>query len=102
MVMVEGAPAFVRFRSPLDRRSDRCGETGGIPDLLKNNPNCGDKIRRDLWPRQHVKRYGIRTLFRIEPSRGRRMPYAISGTRGSKMVTVPEAPGKEYENGFGH
>lgn len=102
-VMVEGAPAFIKFRSSLDLRSSQYREIEGILDLLKDDPRCGDRIRRGLWPRQHVKKYGIPTLFRIELSKGRRMMYAVSGTHGSKIVTVLEVlDHKEYENRFGY
>ncbi len=103
VAIVEGAPAFVRFRSSLDPRSDQYVEIDGILDLLKDNPGCGDRIRRGLWPRQYVKKYGIHTLFRIELSKGRRMLYTVSGTRDSKIVTVLEVlDHKEYENRFGY
>ena len=103
MVIVEGAPAFVRFRSSLDPQSDQYVEIEGVLDLLKSNPSCGDKIKYDLWPRQYVKKYGIHTHFRIELSKGRRMLYTVSGTRDSKIVTVLEVLNrKEYENRFGY
>ena len=102
-VRVEGAPTFAKFRSSLDPRSDQYREIEGILDLLKDDPGCGDRIRRGLWPRQYVKKYGISTLFRIELSKGHRMTYTVSGTRDSKIVTVLEVlDHKEYENRFGY
>ena len=100
-IIVKGLREFVRFYSSLDSSSDQYSEIDRILDLLKENPGLGDKVRRNLWPKQYVKKYGIHTLFRIRLGGGYRMTYTVSGTPSSKIVTVLEVMNhKEYENKF--
>jgi len=60
-IIVEGAPEFMKFYSAMDPKTSQYREVDGILDLLKENPELGDKIKRDLWPQLYVHRYGIHT-----------------------------------------
>ncbi len=71
--MVEGGPIFLKFFSSLDDSSDQYREIDHVLDLLKRNPELGDRIKRSLWPKLYVRRYGIHTLFRIRLGKGHRM-----------------------------
>jgi len=52
--------------SSMDPKTSRYKEIDGVLDLLKENPDLGDKIKRNLWPQSYVRRHGIHTLFRVD------------------------------------
>ena len=100
-IIVEGGPVFYKFFSLLDSSLDQYREINNVLDLLKENPDLGDKIRRNLWPKYYVRKYGIHTLFRIKLNDGYRMIYTISGKNNSKIVTILDVlTHKEYEKRF--
>jgi len=65
-IIVEGAPEFMKSYSSMDPKTSRYKEIDGVLDLLKENPDLGDKIKRNLWPQSYVRRHGIHTLFRVD------------------------------------
>src|SRR3989338_359329 len=50
-----------------------------ITGILKNNPQFGDPIRKDLIP-QKFREFGIQNLYRAELSNYWRLLYTIEGT----------------------
>lgn len=102
-ITVNGGPTFLKFFSSIDPTSDQYREIDHILDLLKKDPELGDRIKRSLWPRIYVTKYGIHTLFRIRLGKGYRMTYTVSGTRSSKIITILEVLDHgEYEKRFGY
>ena len=100
-VVVNAVAELKKFFDALDPSSEQYKNIYKILHLLKENPEYGDKVRRELWPNWYVKKYGIKTLFRVELNKGDRMIYTISGTRDSKNVTILEILNhKDYEKRF--
>ena len=102
-VSVEGAPDFMAVFSSLNKNSKLYKEVDYVLDLLKQNPSLGDKIRRNLWPRQYIQKYGILNLFRVALNTGWRLIYTVSANRNETIVTILEIfDHKEYEQRFGY
>ena len=51
-----------------------------IINILKQNPQYGDPIRKELIP-ESFKKQGIKNLYRVELSNFWRMLYTTEGTR---------------------
>ena len=51
-----------------------------ITDILKENPQFGDPIKKEIIP-ESFKKNGIQNLYRIELSNFWRMLYTLEGTR---------------------
>lgn len=70
--------------------------------LLKENPQFGDAIRKELIP-ESIKRQGIKNLYLVELSNFWRMIYTIEGTRVEIFVFVLNIMDhKEYNKLFGY
>jgi hypothetical protein len=48
-------------------------------ELIKTNPHFGDPISKKLIPKEYIKKYGIRNLFRVELPNFWRMLYNLTG-----------------------
>lgn len=69
----------------LKKRTDKESQTllrsiQRIKDILQDNPQFGDPIRKDLIPKS-FKQQGIKNLYRVELSNYWRMLYTIKGTK---------------------
>jgi len=56
-------------------------------ELLKNNPQFGDPIRKELIP-DVFKKMGIKNLYRVELSNFWRMLYTLEGNRIEVLVFI--------------
>ena len=63
------------------QRLDDLGERPGI-----RTPERAEKVRKKLWPKNYVRKYGIRVLYRIELPDGWRMLYTIKDSIGAVLV----------------
>lgn len=73
-----------------------------IIELLKQNPQFGDPIRKQLIPKEFVK-IGIQNLYRAELSNYWRMLYTLEGTQKEIFCFVLSITGhKEYDKLFGY
>ena len=76
----------------LKKRNDKETETllrsiQKVIEILKENPQYGDPIAKDLIPEQ-FKKEGIRNLYRAELSNFWRMLYTLEGNRIEIFVFV--------------
>lgn len=44
---------------------------------LKQKPDCGTKIRKEIWPKKYVKKYAITNLWKYNLPNGWRLVYTI-------------------------
>ena len=78
-------------------------EINAAMDRLKEDPFCGIKIERRLWPKEYVKKYGIDNLRKYDMRSGWRLTYTLSGNSVEIVSIVLEWLGhKNYERLFGY
>ncbi len=54
---------------------------------LKNNPSCGVKIPKKLWPKEYVKKYALTNLWKYDLPNAWRLIYTIE-TDEVKIVSI--------------
>jgi len=71
---------------------------------LKENVFCGEKIKRELIPREYIKKYNIDNLFWCKLSKDWRLVYSIAGNQIEVLAIIIEyfSSHKEYERRFGY
>jgi len=71
-------------------------------EILKQNPQFGDPIKKDLIPKK-LKKLGIQNLYRMELSNYWRMLYTIEGTKIEIFVFILNiVDHKKYNKLFGY
>jgi hypothetical protein len=72
-------------------------------DNLKQNPLCGIKIPKNLWPRGYIQRYSITNLWKYNMSNSWRLIYTIDANEIKIVSIILEwFSHKEYERMFGY
>lgn len=72
-------------------------------DEIKKDVTCGKRIRRELWPKEYVKKYGITNLWKYNLPHGWRMTYTIGVDEISVIAVMLEwMDHKDYERRFGY
>jgi len=74
-------------------------------ELIKQNPHFGNPISKKLIPKEYIKKYEIRNLFRVEIPNFWRMLYTLTegGTRAeviSFVLDIIDHP--SYNKKFGY
>jgi Txe/YoeB family toxin of Txe-Axe toxin-antitoxin module len=70
---------------------------------LKQNPQCGIKIPKKLWPREYVTKYGITNLWKYDLPNGWRLIYTIQTNDVMILNVILEwFSHKVYERRFGY
>ena len=91
----------------LKKRNDKESKTilnsiERIKNILKNNPQFGDPIKKELIPNE-LKKLNIQNLYRVELSNYWRMLYTIEGNRIEIFLFVLKIVNhKEYNKLFGY
>ena len=68
---------------------------------LKNNPACGIKIPKNLWPKEYIKKYEITNLWKYDMPKGWRLIYTIQTNEIMILSVILEwFDHKEYERRF--
>jgi hypothetical protein len=76
-------------------------EIDAVMDRLKEDPFCGIKIERRLWPKSYVKDYGINNLRKYNMRNGWRLTYTISGNTVEIVSIILEwLDHKSYDKRF--
>lgn len=94
----------MEFYETLSKFSDIHKEIDSVLDLLKEDPNRGDRIQRDRWPKCYVQAFNVQTLFRFKLRAGRRLIYTVYAKNEIIYCNVLEIfPNhKEYDKRFGY
>jgi hypothetical protein len=72
-------------------------------DDLKENPFSGVAVRRNLWPREYVKKHSIDNLRKYDLPNGWRLLYTVQGNEIEIISILLEwLSHKEYEKKFGY
>ena len=73
-----------------------------IKDILRENPQYGDPIRKKLIPKEFIE-LGIKNLYRVELSNFWRMLYTLEGNQIEILVFVLKITDhKDYDKLFGY
>lgn len=73
--------SFIELKKRKDKESLALLKSiGRIINILKDNPQFGDPIRKELIP-DNYKKAGIRNLYRVELTNYWRMLYNLQGTK---------------------
>jgi hypothetical protein len=100
---VKGGPKFMKFFGALQKDDKFYKEIDDILELIKENPQMGNRIQYDKIPKCYIAGYNVPSLFRVELSRGWRLIYSLTGKQGQKTVYVLEIfEHKDYEKRFGY
>jgi len=68
---------------------------------MKNNPICGIKIPKRLWPKVYIEKYGITNLWKYDLPNGWRLIYTIKEDEITILNLILEwFDHKEYERRF--
>ena len=59
-------------------------------DDLKENPFCGIKIPKRLWPRSYVKKYNINNLWKYDLANGWRVIYTVEADKVQIISVILE------------
>lgn len=72
-------------------------------DDLARNPECGIKIPSRIWPKEYVRDFAIKNLYKYDLPNGWRLIYFIRGSELEVLAIVLEwMSHKEYERRFGY
>lgn len=72
-------------------------------EIIKLNPEYGDKIPRKYWPDVLIKKYDLTNLWRVELTGYWRMLYTLKGNKLEVICFVVEInKHKEYNKIFGY
>lgn len=69
---------------------------------LKSNAFCGERIRKELIPKEYIKKYNIDNLFWYSLSKEWRLVYSIVANKIKIIATIIEyfPSHKDYEKRF--
>ncbi len=74
----------------------------GISKMISNH-EVGQKIQKKLWPKEYVKNYGIRNLWRLRLDDYWRLIYTVIGEQIRIYAVVLDVLNhKEYNKKFGY
>ncbi len=103
MLKGQGKKAYLELKKRTDKESKIIlNSFNRIKDILKENPQYGDPIAKDLIPNK-LKTLGIQNLYRVELSNFWRMLYTIEGNRIEIFVFILNlVDHKNYNKLFGY
>ena len=72
-------------------------------DDMKQNPSCGTKIPKKIWPKEYVQKYKITNIWKYDLPNAWRLVYTIETDEIRIMGIVLEwMAHKDYEKRFGY
>jgi len=72
-------------------------------DEIKKDVGCGKRIRKELWPKEYIRKYGITNLWKYDLPHEWRMMYTIGVDEISVIAIMLEwMDHKKYERRFGY
>jgi len=80
-LVVENARTSKEYRSILNSINKK-------KELIVANPLYGDKVRKELIPKEYIERYQINNLYRVELADYWRMEYTLVNSPDGEIVEV--------------
>lgn len=95
--------AYLELKKRTDKEAQSIlNSINRIKEILKNDPQYGDAIKKELIP-DKLKKLGIENLYRVELSNYWRMLYTIEGNTVEIFLFVLSiVDHKEYNKLFGY
>ena len=102
---------FNRDYIKLRRRADRGeGEAKYLIELiskatakLAENTEAGRKIQHRLWPKEYIRKYDLKSLWKLNLDSNWRLIYSITGNQAQLFLIYIECMNhKEYGRKFGY
>ncbi|GKS66961.1 hypothetical protein YTPLAS73_05080 [Nitrosarchaeum sp.] len=95
---------FIPFYTPLDSDSKLYKSITDTINLIKKNPTLGDHVAHNKIPTYYIKKYHIRTLFRIELIDYWRLLYSIQtfDDIGMGILVLDVLDHEKYNTRFGY
>ncbi len=99
----QGKEAYLELKKRRDKEAKSILKSfDRIKEILKENPQYGDPIKKDLIP-DEFKKLGINNLYRVELSNYWRILYTIEGNKIEILLFVLNiVDHKEYNKLFGY
>lgn len=99
----QGKETYLELKKRTDKESKIIlSSFDRIKKILKENPQYGDPIKKDLIPKR-LKELGIQNLYRVELSNYWRALYTIQGTKVEIFLFVLSiVDHKQYNKLFGY
>lgn len=70
---------------------------------MKNDPTCGIKIQKKIWPKKYIEKYGITNLWKYNLPNGWRLVYTIKEDEVMILNVILEwFDHKNYERRFNY
>ncbi|MGD9275663.1 MAG: hypothetical protein PVJ67_00660 [Candidatus Pacearchaeota archaeon] len=70
---------------------------------LKENVFCGERIRKELIPKEYIQKYEIDNLFWYKLPKAWRLVYSVAGDKHETLAIIIEYFNhKNYERRFGY
>lgn len=70
---------------------------------LKENPSCGVKIPRKLWPNEFIRHHGITNLWKLNLVDGWRLTYYLKGDSVEVISIIIEwGDHTQYDRRYGY
>lgn len=93
----------MKFFGSLPKNDRFYKEIDDILELIKDNPQIGNRIQYEKIPKCYIAGYDVPNLFRVQLNKGWRLVYALTGKQDQKTVYVLEIfDHKDYEKRFGY
>lgn len=83
---VKGGPKFMKFFGTLAKDDKFYKEIDNILELIKENPQIGDRIQYEKIPKCYITAYNAPNLFRVQLNNGWRLVYSLIGKQNQKTV----------------
>jgi len=101
--IVSGSKEFTKFFKGLKKEDPLRQKLDDAMDLLKKDPNTGNRIKARLWPAKYIKKYAINNLYRYPLGSNWRMIYTITGQVDAINCIILEVlDHKNYDKLFGY
>jgi len=95
--------AYLELREGKFEEKKLYGFINRAVDDLKENPFCGTKIPKALWPKEYIKSYSITNLWKYNLPNAWRLIYTLIGDEVKIVSMILEWFGhKDYERRFNY
>ena len=100
---VRGSKEFIAYYKAVKRDSEENKRIRECIESLKKNLQIGDKVSKEKFPPNYLKKYGITNLYRVATGNSR-LTYTIIADKENKVLCILEyfPTHKEYSERFGY
>jgi len=98
---------YAKLKNRMEKGSREAGQLYALiqkaTKALKSDPQAGRHVKRQLWPKEYVQKYGITNLWKYDLDSYWRLTYTITGDKIRLVLVYLEfMDHKEYDRRFGY